>query len=181
MSSLIKNAMKRRNVHASFFPAAATSSSPPVRGGSSKLQESSDFLSQLSNADSFKRKPRMAHQAKASPAGKTSITLILSAPGIEAVFTFSVLFSEDRRPLVEVKISSSFRPLESASEPSDPSHSRTAPPCRPTTAPQPPVPKDVDVEKYSGLRLRSDPVGMLMVRVAVENFSLNRFFFFFTR
>lgn len=112
---------------------AATSSSPPVRGGSSKLQESSDFLSQLSNADSFKRKPRMAHQAKASPA-------------------------EDRRPLVEVKISSSFRPLESASESSGPSRSRTAPPSRPTAAPQPPVPKDVDVEKYSGLRLRKPRV-----------------------
>ncbi|MED6251808.1 hypothetical protein ATANTOWER_003249 [Ataeniobius toweri] len=119
--------------------AAAASSSTPVRGGSAKLQESSDFFSQLSNADSFKRKPRVAHQPKASP-------------------------PEDRKPLVEVKIGSSFQPLESTSEPSNrllspaPSHSRSAPAGPPKPAPQPPVPKDVGVEKYSGLRLRNPRV-----------------------
>ncbi|KAM4712199.1 protein MCM10 homolog [Anableps anableps] len=119
--------------------AVAASSSAPVRGGSSKLQESSDFFSQLSNADSFKRKPRVAHQAKASP-------------------------PEDRKPLVEVKLGSSFQPLESARERRDslllppPSHSRTAAAGAPKPAPQPPVPKDVGVEKYSGLRLRNPRV-----------------------
>ncbi|KAM4523219.1 protein MCM10 homolog isoform 2-T2 [Fundulus diaphanus] len=120
-------------------PQAAASSSAPARGGGSKLQESSDFLSQLSNADSFKRKPRMAHQPKASP-------------------------PEDRRPLVEVKLGSSFQPLEGTGEASGrllsspPSHSRTAPAGPPTPAPRPPVPADVGVEKYSGLRLRKPRV-----------------------
>ncbi|XP_032445440.1 protein MCM10 homolog isoform X2 [Xiphophorus hellerii] len=114
----------------------------PQAGGSSKLQESSDFLSQLSNADSFKRKPRVAHQARASP-------------------------PEDRKPLVEVKIGSSFQPLESTSEPCGrplsppPSHVRTSAagepkPSKPAAPPL--VPKDVGVEKYSGLRLRKPRV-----------------------
>ncbi|MEQ2157791.1 hypothetical protein GOODEAATRI_005504 [Goodea atripinnis] len=99
----------------------------------------SDLFGDLSNADSFKRKPRVAHQPKASP-------------------------PEDRKPLMEVKIGSSFQPLESTSEPSDrllspaPSHSRSAPAGPPKPAPQPPVPKDVGVEKYSGLRLRNPRV-----------------------
>ncbi|XP_023205604.1 protein MCM10 homolog isoform X2 [Xiphophorus maculatus] len=114
----------------------------PQAGGSSKLQESSDFLSQLSNADSFKLKPRVAHQARPSP-------------------------PEDRKPLVEVKIGSSFQPLESTSEPCGrplsppPSHVRTSAagepkPSKPVAPP--PVPKDVGVEKYSGLRLRKPRV-----------------------
>ncbi|XP_014829184.1 PREDICTED: protein MCM10 homolog isoform X1 [Poecilia mexicana] len=122
--------------------AVSASLSAPATGGSSKLQESSDFLSQLSNADSFKRKPRVAHQARASP-------------------------PEYRKPLVEVKIGSSFQPLESASEPCDrllsppPSHTRTTAggepkPSKPAALP--PVPKDVGVEKYSGLRLRKPRV-----------------------
>ncbi|XP_032445441.1 protein MCM10 homolog isoform X3 [Xiphophorus hellerii] len=122
--------------------AVSASLSSPATGGSSKLQESSDFLSQLSNADSFKRKPRVAHQARASP-------------------------PEDRKPLVEVKIGSSFQPLESTSEPCGrplsppPSHVRTSAagepkPSKPAAPPL--VPKDVGVEKYSGLRLRKPRV-----------------------
>ncbi|XP_054911640.1 protein MCM10 homolog [Poeciliopsis prolifica] len=122
--------------------AVSASLSSPATGGSSKLQESSDFLSQLSNADSFRRKPRVAHQARATP-------------------------PEDRKPLVEVKIGSSFQPLESTSESYGrplslhSSHVRTSSagepkPSKPVAPP--PVPKDVGVEKYSGLRLRKPRV-----------------------
>ncbi|XP_043964613.1 protein MCM10 homolog [Gambusia affinis] len=122
--------------------AVSASLSSPATGGSSKLQESSDFLSQLSNADSFKHKPRVAHQARASP-------------------------PEDRKPLVEVKIGSSFQPLESTSEPCSRPFSPPHPHVRTSAAGQPkpskpaappPVPKDVGVEKYSGLRLRKPRV-----------------------
>lgn len=153
-----------------FLPVSASLSSPAT-GGSSKLQESSDFLSQLSNADSFKRKPRVAHQARPSPPGHT-----FTHPGLFSSVNQScpcisscvyVLFSEDRKPLVEVKIGSSFQPLESASEPCGrplsppPSHVRTSAAGEPKPskpAAPPPVPKDVGVEKYSGLRLRSEPL-----------------------
>ncbi|XP_038157970.1 protein MCM10 homolog [Cyprinodon tularosa] len=107
--------------------AAAASSSAPLSGTGVKLQESSDFFSQLSNADSFQRKPRTAHQPKPP---------------------------EDRRPLMEVKIGSSFRPPEGSGEPSKSKPVAAAPP-RPA---QPPVPKDVGVEKFSGLRLRNPRV-----------------------
>ncbi|XP_069013055.1 protein MCM10 homolog isoform X1 [Embiotoca jacksoni] len=120
---------------------AATSSSTAVRGGSLKLQESSDFSAQLNNADSFKRQPRVAHQPATSP--------------------------EDRGPLVEIKIGSSFQPVASTSKVSDPL--RSPPPSRsrpaaaasagpPTPASYPALPKDVAVEKYSGLRLRKPRV-----------------------
>ncbi|XP_039996343.1 protein MCM10 homolog isoform X2 [Xiphias gladius] len=120
---------------------AATSSSAPYRGRSMKLKECSDFSDQLNNAGSFKRKPRVAHQTKPS-----------TSP-------------EDRGPLVEIKIGSSFQPVESTSKVSSPlrsppaSHTRPAP-----SAAQPKplslslLPKDVAVEKYSGLRLRKPRV-----------------------
>ncbi|XP_070785265.1 protein MCM10 homolog [Enoplosus armatus] len=123
--------------------AAATSSSTPVGGESLKLQDSSDFLDQLSNADSFKRKPRVAHHPKPS-----------TPP-------------EDRGPLVEIKIGSSFQPLESSSKGVNhlrsppPSQSRPAPAApvgQPKPSSLPPLPKDVAIEKYSGLRLRKPRV-----------------------
>ncbi|XP_017294054.1 protein MCM10 homolog [Kryptolebias marmoratus] len=121
---------------ASKPPSASSSLSPPGRGGSLKLQESSEFSSQLSNADSFKHKPRMAHKPKASPPGGPQ--------------PFKDKKDEDRKPLVEVRIGSSFQPLDRPGEASDrrPSPSSSSP------AAQPPLPKDVSVEKYSGLRLR---------------------------
>ncbi|CAJ1054489.1 protein MCM10 homolog isoform X2 [Xyrichtys novacula] len=117
------------------------SSSTPVRGGGQKLQESSDFLEQLSNADSFKRKPRVAHAPKLG-----------SSP-------------EERGPLVEIKIGSSFQPAESTSKAnplrSPPaSQSKASPGLGGPSAASapPPLPKDVGVEKYSGLRLRKPRV-----------------------
>ncbi|KAM7377984.1 hypothetical protein PAMA_013070 [Pampus argenteus] len=118
----------------------AASSSTPVRGGSLKLQESSDFSAQLINADSFKSKPRVAHQPKSS-----------TSP-------------EDRGPLVEIKIGSSFQPVESTSKITNPLRSPPASQSRPGAAGQPkpaslpPLPKDVAVERYSGLRLRKPRV-----------------------
>ncbi|XP_068572799.1 protein MCM10 homolog [Cebidichthys violaceus] len=115
--------------------AAATSSSAPVRGGGLKLQESADFFDQLNNADSFKRKPRVAHHTKPS------------------------ISPEDRGPLMEIKIGSSFLPVESTSKVFNPLRS---PPTASTGTPKPsslpPIPKDVGVEKYSGLRLRKPRV-----------------------
>ncbi|XP_034529763.1 protein MCM10 homolog [Notolabrus celidotus] len=121
---------------------AATSTSTPVRGESPKLQKSSDFLDQLNNADSFKRKPRLAHTPKLS-----------TSP-------------EDRGPLVEIKIGSSFQPVESASKAnplrSPPASQSRAAPAAPAgqnkPSPLPALPKDVGVEKYSGLRLRKPRV-----------------------
>uniref|UniRef100_UPI0037E747DD protein MCM10 homolog n=1 Tax=Semicossyphus pulcher TaxID=241346 RepID=UPI0037E747DD len=120
-------------------PAADTSS---VSGESLKLQESSDFFDQLNNADSFKRKPRVAHTAKPS-----------TSP-------------EDRGPLVEIKIGSSFQPVETTKV-TNPLQSPPASQNRPAAAASagqqkpstlPPLPKDVGVEKYSGLRLRKPRV-----------------------
>ncbi|CAL8385368.1 unnamed protein product [Gadus morhua 'NCC'] len=101
----------------------AAKSSPPdlVRGGDPKRVESSDFSDQLVNADMFKRKPRTAHLTKPS-----------TSP-------------EDRGPLVEIKIGSTFQPVEPRPQPSN---------SQPRPAPLP-DPKDVAVEKYSGLRLRN--------------------------
>ncbi|XP_054862662.1 protein MCM10 homolog isoform X2 [Amphiprion ocellaris] len=121
---------------------AATSSFTPAKGGSQTLQESSEFSSQLNNADSFKRKPRVAHHPKPST-------------------------SPDRGPLVEIKIGSSFQPVESTSKVSAPrqsppaSHHRPAPAAsagqsKPASVPS--LPKDVAVERYSGLRLRKPRV-----------------------
>ncbi|KAM8739903.1 protein MCM10 homolog isoform 1-T1 [Acanthopagrus schlegelii] len=119
--------------------AAATSSSTPVREGGVKLQESSDFFDQLNNADSFKRKPRVAHHAKPSTS------------------------AEDTGPLVEIKLGSSFQPVESTSKVTNSlksppsSQSRPAPAAsagQPKPSSLPPLPKDVAVERYSGLRLR---------------------------
>lgn len=54
---------------------------------------------------------------------------------------------------------SSFQPVESTSKVSNPLRSPPASDTRPAAQPKPsslpPVPKDVAVEKYSGLRLRS--------------------------
>ncbi|KAG8005804.1 Protein MCM10-like protein, partial [Nibea albiflora] len=123
---------------------AAASSSTPVRGGSVKLQESSDFFDQLNNADSFKRKPRVAHHPKSSTSPENN-----------------------RGPLVEIKVGSSFQPVESTSKVTNPlrsppsSQSRAAPAAsagQPKPPSLPPLPKDVGVEKYSGLRLRKPRV-----------------------
>ncbi|KAF7658348.1 hypothetical protein LDENG_00014030 [Lucifuga dentata] len=119
---------------------AAASSSTPVRRESLKLQESSDFSAQLSNGDLFKRKPRVSHQPKPSTT------------------------AEDRGPLVEIKIGSSFQPIESTSKAtthlrSPPaSWSRSGSSRQSKPSPLPPLPKDVAVEKYSGLRLRKPRV-----------------------
>ncbi|KAL6117022.1 mcm10 [Pungitius sinensis] len=112
-------------------PAAAKSSSTPVRQGALKAKESSDFSDMLNNADSFKRKPRVAHHTKPN-----------TPP-------------EDRGPLMEIKIGGTFLPVEAASQ-------SIAAPAASTTTPKhsslPPLPKDVGVEKYSGLRLRKPRV-----------------------
>lgn len=123
---------------------AAASSSTPLRGGSVKLQESSDFFDQLNNADSFKRKPRVAHHPKSSTSPENT-----------------------RGPLVEIKVGSSFQPVESTSKVTNPlrsppsSQSKAAPAAsagQPKPPSLPPLPKDVGVEKYSGLRLRKPRV-----------------------
>ncbi|XP_068442871.1 protein MCM10 homolog isoform X2 [Clinocottus analis] len=120
---------------------SATSSTTPVSGGGLKLQDSCDFSDQLNNADSFKRKPRVAHPTKPS-----------TSP-------------EDRGPLVEIKIGGTFQPVESSSKVFSPARSSPASQRRPaasTGTPKPyslpPLPKDVGVEKYSGLRLRKPRV-----------------------
>nr|XP_057933016.1 protein MCM10 homolog [Doryrhamphus excisus] len=116
------------------------SSSTPVSGRSQKLQESSDFLSQLNKADSFKSKPRVAHQAKNN-------------------------LSESIGPRVEIKIGSSFQPVESTSKAATPL--QQLPPStqrKPSPTASKGLPnlgslaKDVAVEKYSGLRLRKPRV-----------------------
>ncbi|XP_029016219.1 protein MCM10 homolog isoform X2 [Betta splendens] len=120
----------------------AASASIPVRGGAVKLQESSDFDNQLNSAESFKRKPRIAHQPKPS-----------TSP-------------EDRGPLLEIKIGSSFQPVESSSKVSNPvltpSPQNIPEPAvasgQPKTYSLPPLPKDLAVERYSGLRLRKPRV-----------------------
>ncbi|XP_077450478.1 protein MCM10 homolog [Stigmatopora argus] len=111
-----------------------------VKGESQTIQESSDFISELSNADSFKRKARTAHQIKPS-----------TSP-------------ESRLPLVEIKMGSSFLPSQSASKaatPKRPSTTFNSIP-RPTSSAEPPkldsLPKDIAMEKYSGLRLRKPRV-----------------------
>uniref|UniRef100_A0A3Q0R5R0 Protein MCM10 homolog n=1 Tax=Amphilophus citrinellus TaxID=61819 RepID=A0A3Q0R5R0_AMPCI len=74
---------------------------------------------------------------------------------------------KSRGPLVEIKIGSSFQPIESTSKAPDPLHSAAASHNRPAAAtsagqpkpaPYPSLPKDVAVEKYSGLRLRKPRV-----------------------
>ncbi|XP_077399943.1 protein MCM10 homolog isoform X2 [Vanacampus margaritifer] len=115
---------------------SGTSSSNSARAGSQKVQESCDFISELSNADSFKRKPRMAHQNKHS-----------TSP-------------EARVPLVEIKMGSSFLPVERTSKPATSQRPSTSfqSRLRSTSSVGPPkldsFPKDVAMEKYSGLRLR---------------------------
>ena len=68
---------------------------------------------------------------------------------------------EDRGPLVEIKIGSSFQPFEGTSEATNPLRSPLLSQKRPAGPPGPPItpslpqlPKDVALEKYSGLRLR---------------------------
>ncbi|XP_077566223.1 protein MCM10 homolog [Stigmatopora nigra] len=112
----------------------------PVKGESQTIQESANFISELSNADSFKRKAIMAHQNKPS-----------TSP-------------ESRLPLVEIKMGSSFLPLQSASKAATPKRPSTTfnSIARPTSSAEPPkldsLPKDVAMEKYSGLRLRKPRV-----------------------
>ncbi|XP_029969373.1 protein MCM10 homolog [Salarias fasciatus] len=140
------SAPKNADRSAASKPAAAAqkartqtvTSSTPARGGN--IKESSDFTAQLNNADSFKRKPRVAHQAKPST----------SAGG--------------RGPLVEIKLGSSFLPPETLAvskpvrPPAAPSSRPAAASFRPPPASQPPLHKDVTVEKYSGLRIRKPRV-----------------------
>uniref|UniRef100_A0A3P8ZN06 Protein MCM10 homolog n=1 Tax=Esox lucius TaxID=8010 RepID=A0A3P8ZN06_ESOLU len=110
--------------------------------GLAKLQSSSDFTAQLSSADLFKHKgQRTAHQVKASSS--------TGAP-------------EKRGPLVEIRTHSSFLPVASSGKTND--AGRSSPPSQSKTAaglaalrkvnPLPSLPKDVAIEKYSGLRLR---------------------------
>ncbi|KAK6314868.1 hypothetical protein J4Q44_G00143970 [Coregonus suidteri] len=117
-------------------------SSAPDRGDSTKLQESSDFTTQLNNADLFKRKgQRTAHQVQ---------------PSTTAAAT------DSRGPLVEIKTHSSFQPIASSSKTN--STVRSSLPSQSNAAaalsavrhanPLPSLPKDVAIEKYSGLRLR---------------------------
>uniref|UniRef100_A0A8D3CTJ7 Protein MCM10 homolog n=1 Tax=Scophthalmus maximus TaxID=52904 RepID=A0A8D3CTJ7_SCOMX len=84
-----------------------------------------------------------------------------------SVFASLVSPSEDRGPLVEIKLGSSFKPMESTGKVSNPlrsppaSHTRHAGAAsagQPKPSPLPAVPKDVAVEKYSGLRLRKPRV-----------------------
>ncbi|KAK5895924.1 hypothetical protein CgunFtcFv8_009577 [Champsocephalus gunnari] len=107
-------------------PAAATPVSTPVRAAGQKVQESSGFCDELKNADSFTRKPRVAHpKASTSP---------------------------ERGPLVEIKLGGTFQPAESSSSKRLSPANRS----RPAAAASSlfPLSKDVAVEKYSGLRLR---------------------------
>lgn len=71
-----------------------------------------------------------------------------------------LLTSEDRGPLVEIKIGSSFQPIESTRKVSDSPPQSRPPPAASSGHPKPysvpPLPADVAVEKYSGLRLRSE-------------------------
>ncbi|XP_055087693.1 protein MCM10 homolog [Periophthalmus magnuspinnatus] len=124
--------------------APGDTTSTPLR----KVQESSDFSAQLSNADSFIKKPRVAHQPKT----RTS--------------------PESRGPLMEIKLGSSFQPMETpAANPLRSQSFNTRPgsvagcgassgtsggSTRPSALPI--LPKDVAVEKYSGLRLRKPRV-----------------------
>ncbi|XP_071188800.1 protein MCM10 homolog isoform X1 [Salvelinus alpinus] len=117
-------------------------SSAPERGDSTKLQESSDFTAQLNNADLFKRKgQRTAHQVQPSATAAATDT---------------------RGPLVEIKTHSSFQPIASSSRTNStlrsslPSQSNAAAALSAVRQanPLPSLPKDVAIEKYSGLRLR---------------------------
>ncbi|XP_035640251.1 protein MCM10 homolog [Oncorhynchus keta] len=117
-------------------------SSAPDRGDGTKLQESSDFTAQLNNADLFKRKgQRTAHQVQPSTTAAATGT---------------------RGPLVEIKTHSSFQPIASSSRTNStvrsslPSQSNAAAALSAVRQanPLPSLPKDVAIEKYSGLRLR---------------------------
>ncbi|XP_054480640.1 protein MCM10 homolog isoform X2 [Anoplopoma fimbria] len=141
-TSKLTPAKPASNTQKAKTQAATTSSSTPVRGGDLKLQESSDFFDQLNNADSFKRKPRVAHDPKPST-------------------------SPARGPLIEIKIGGTFQPVESTSKVFNAKRSPPASQSKPARAAStgtpkpsslPPLPKDVGVEKYSGLRLRKPRV-----------------------
>ncbi|XP_024912963.1 protein MCM10 homolog [Cynoglossus semilaevis] len=112
------------------------SSSAPHRDVSSKLQESLDFSEQLNTADSSRSKHRVAHQAKQ----RTS--------------------QDDRGPLVEIKLGSSFQPVKKSTEGSGGGRSASASFSRAASAAVPPPdhPKDLAVERYSRLRLRKPRV-----------------------
>lgn len=97
---------------------------------------------------------------------------------------------EDRGPLVEIKIGSSFQPFEGTSEATNPLCSPLSSQKRPAAPPGPPkalslpqVPKDVALEKYSGLRLRWNTGGFLTLMLVnfrltcrkIPNFLLRHF------
>nr|XP_020457163.1 protein MCM10 homolog isoform X2 [Monopterus albus] len=112
---------------------STASSCTPAGGRGVKLQESCDFNVQLNSADSFKSKPRVAHQPKPR-----------TCPDV-------------------IKVGSSFQPVESTgkvSKPlqSPPPQSRATPSGQHKSYSLPPLPKDLAVEKYSGLRLRKPRV-----------------------
>lgn len=79
------------------------------------------------------------------------------------ILMYFYYFLEDRGPLVEIKIGSSFQPFEGTSKATNPLCSPLSSQKRPAAPPGPPkapllpqLPKDVALEKYSGLRLRSN-------------------------
>lgn len=98
---------------------------------------------------------------------------------------------EDRGPLVEIKIGSSFQPFEGTSEATNPLRSPLSSQKRPAAPPQlppslPQLPQDVALEKYSGLRLRWNSGGFLTVTLVnfkltcrkIHNFLLCHFFYY---
>lgn len=169
-----------------FF--SATSSAPSSRG---TVKESSVFVDELNTANSFKHKARVAHTPKCSPPGNyfcvffslhwpTWNSYVPRKPSLAhkvMIWMYFYCSLEDRGPLVEIKIGSSFQPFEGTSEATNPlrppwlSQKRpAAPPGAPKTPPLPQLPKDVALEKYSGLRLRWNIGGFLTLPLV--NFKL---------
>ncbi|KAJ8006906.1 hypothetical protein DPEC_G00112070 [Dallia pectoralis] len=115
---------------------------PSAEPSAVKLQASSDFTDQLRTGDLFKHKgQRTAHPVK--PGNSTGVP-------------------EKRGPLVEIRTHSSFLPVTSSGTTNG--TERSSPPSQSKAAaalaavrqvnPLPSLPKDVAIEKYSGLRLR---------------------------
>ncbi|KAG7454628.1 hypothetical protein MATL_G00261810 [Megalops atlanticus] len=115
-------------------PAAA-----PRRSDPPKLQESSAFSAQLNNADLLKTKTRTAHQP---------------SPRVKAA-------SENKSPVGQHASASLSQPVRAGGKassmlksPPPAATAALAPPTARQATPRPPVPQDVAVEKFSGLRLR---------------------------